>query len=295
MIEVKVCPICSGNTFSSYLTCKDQTVSKKDFRIQKCNGCGFLMTSPRPDDDELGQYYISDEYISHTNKSHTLFDKVYQISRVYALKWKLSILNTYCSSSKKLLDVGCGTGSFINYCAKQKWDVTGVEPSSIAQNNIPTELRSHVKPDLHHVEQNDFDAITLWHVLEHIPNLNDSLKLIESKLKSSGTLFIAVPNPESWDAKKYKDLWAAYDVPRHLWHFSQKTMNSLMEKHNLKVVNVLPMKLDSYYVSLLSEKYQGKTKPFQFINGFINGLRSNILAKKNTNNSSILYIIKKAK
>lgn len=295
MIEVKVCPICSGNTFSSYLTCKDQTVSKNDFSIQKCNGCNFLMTSPRPNDEELGEYYVSEDYISHTNKSKTLFDKVYQISRVYALKWKLSILNQHCSKSKKLLDVGCGTGSFIEYCTLQNWDVTGVEPSTIATKNIPTQLASRVKPDLDHVEQNDFDAITLWHVLEHIPNLNDSLNQIQSKLKSTGTLFIAVPNPESWDAKKYKDKWAAYDVPRHLWHFTQNTMNTLMENHNLKVVEVLPMKLDSYYVSLLSEKYQGKSKPSQFINGFINGLRSNILATRDTNYSSILYIIKKAK
>lgn len=295
MIEVKECPICSGNKFSSYSTCKDQTVSKKEFNIQKCDGCNFIITSPRPKDDELGQYYLSDEYISHTNKSKTLFDKVYQISRVYALKWKLSVLNKYTTSTKTLLDVGCGTGSFIKYCSNNHWDVIGVEPSANAKEHIPADLRMKVKSDLHHVEQKEFDAITLWHVLEHIPNLNDALNLIESKLKSTGTLFIAVPNPESWDAKKYATNWAAYDVPRHLWHFTQETMHKLMTKHHLQVVQTLPMKLDAYYVSLLSEKYEDKSKPVQFINGFINGLRSNMNAKKNTNYSSILYIIKKAK
>lgn len=294
MIEVNECPICSNNKFTPHLTCKDHTVSKQNFQIKKCSSCGFLLTSPRPINEDLGNYYVSDEYISHTNQSKTLFDKVYQISRLYALKWKLNILNSYAHNGKSLLDVGCGTGAFITYCHQNNWEVSAVEPSSIAIKHIEENIRKNIKHDIEQIENKEFDTITLWHVLEHLPNLNESLREISKRLNQKGTLFIAVPNPESWDQQNYTKIWAAYDVPRHLWHFTRETMSVLLSKHGLNIVATKPMKLDAYYVSLLSEKIMGKPKIIQFIKGFINGLKSNLKAKQTQNYSSILYIIKKA-
>lgn len=294
MIVIKECPVCQGTKFTEYLTCKDQTVSKSNFNIVQCETCSFLATSPRPTDSELGNYYLSEAYISHTNQTKTLFDKVYQISRLYTLKWKLNILNKY-TQGKNLLDVGCGTGAFLEYSNKKGWNVSGVEPSKVAKERINLLLKDRVKSELQHVEQNDFNAITLWHVLEHLPNLNEALNQISNKLHSTGTIFIAVPNPESPDAKHYQEHWAAYDVPRHLWHFTKRTMEHLLAQHRLEIIKTYPMKLDAFYVSTLSEKYNGSPTFMQYLKGFCSGLTSNLKANNTGNHSSILYIVKKAK
>lgn len=254
----------------------------------------MLITSPRPPSKDLGKYYESDNYISHSNSSKSIFDKVYHISRHLALKWKLSIINTNSTTSTKktILDYGCGTGEFLNACAANGFEIAGVEPSAAARKQATSKTKIEITDDLKKIESS-FDVITLWHVLEHVEDLNEKISQLKSMLSKSGTMFIAVPNHQSTDAKHYRELWAGYDVPRHLWHFNERSMTTLLQNHGLTLHKIIPMKLDAFYVSMLSEKYRtGKQSLSTMIAGFWNGLKSNLSAGKN-NYSSQIFVIRK--
>ena len=253
----------------------------------------MTLTNPRPIVETAGDYYQSLSYISHSSKSAGLIDRIYLIIRHFTIKWKYRLVNPHLNN-KSLLDVGCGTGNFVAYCKSQGIDVAGVEPSAEARAKA-SENRISVYESLNQLPDIKYEVITLWHVLEHIYALDETIQKLKSKLSESGTIFIAVPNFESEDAKHYKSLWAGFDVPRHVWHFSKKIMEKLLEKHELKVVNEVPMKLDSYYVSLLSEKNgaDGKLSIPSLIRALVNGFRSNRKGKQEMNYSSIIYMIQR--
>lgn len=295
MIHVNNCPICGNHTFQNIFTCKDYTATHETFTLIQCQQCEFVLTSPRPNDSDLGKYYLSEDYISHSIKAKSLIDKVYLTARNYALAWKRKlILNHTTRTTDKLLDYGCGTGAFIHATTKDRWQSFGVEPSLEARQQATNITHVPIYSSLDEATSHSFDAITLWHVLEHVPDLNDLLQNLKSVLAHSGTMFIAVPNHSSWDGKKYKEYWAGYDVPRHLWHFSDKTMKRLLENNGLRLQQIIPMKLDSFYISLLSEKYKtGNTTIAGMIKAFISGLKSNSLASKSGQYSSLIYIIRK--
>ncbi|MBL3654536.1 class I SAM-dependent methyltransferase [Fulvivirga sediminis] len=284
------CPICSESNYKLFLTCQDYTVSQDLFNIVECTNCNFLYTNPRPFPKDLGKYYKSDDYISHSNKSNNLTNFTYRIARNYTLKGKLSLVNRLQDRKTKLLDLGCGTGHFLKICSDDGWKCTGVEPDPDARKQA-TEQGLKVFSNIEGVSLEQYNVISMWHVLEHVPNLNDYLSFIKTRLASNGHLIVAVPNHQSHDAKNYQDKWAAYDVPRHLYHFDQNSMAKLMHKHSLQIKEVKPMKLDSYYVSLLSESYKGSGIA-KFPKAFLEGIKSNRYANNNHNNySSLIYII----
>ena len=247
----------------------------------------ILVTSPVP--DNLEKYYLSENYISHTDSKKSLFDKIYQIVKNYTLRKKLKLINSFKTEEKSILDVGAGTGDFLKVCKKGGWKITGIEPSEKAREFAKSK-NLVLQKDISQIKDEKFDVITLWHVLEHIPNLMEYIKQLKKLLKPNGTLIIAVPNYKSYDAIYYKEYWAAFDVPRHLWHFSKKAISEIFSHVEMKVEKILPMKFDSYYVSLLSEKY--KTKKSHPLNAFLIGLKSNIKAKRSGEYSSLIYIIK---
>lgn len=293
MQEIKSCPVCEGSELSQHLSCKDYTVSHETFNLLKCKDCELLITSPRPETDKLGEYYKSEDYISHTSNANSLIDKVYLIARKYTLNKKLKLISRYYKPGK-LLDYGCGTGEFINHCKSNGWDITGVEPSDTARAKATALTQTAIKTTADELGNWKFDVISLWHVLEHIPALDETITNLLEHLNSNGTLFIAVPNYKSYDAQHYKNIWAGYDVPRHLWHFSPETLKKLLSKRSLTLKEIVPMKLDSFYVSMLSEKYKNNKQSVSgMINAFINGLRSNTKATKTGNYSSLIYIIQK--
>jgi predicted SAM-dependent methyltransferase len=118
------------------------------------------------------------------------------------------------------------------------------------------------------------------------------MEQVKYVLKDEGIAFIALPNHKSWDTQYYKKQWAAWDVPRHLYHFSMDTFSNLAKKHGFKIVEILPMKFDAFYVSLLSEKY--RTNKMNYIKALFQGMKSNRWAKKNNNNySSLIYVLRK--
>ncbi|BAO75560.1 SAM-dependent methyltransferases [Winogradskyella sp. PG-2] len=252
----------------------------------------MLETFPQPEVDKLSDYYESEDYISHTDTKRNLLEHVYHSIRKISLKRKLKLINSFNSESKNLLDIGCGTGDFLETALKSNWNITGVEPNAQARQIANSKTNNSVF-EIEHLnkqELNSFDVITLWHVLEHLPNLEMHLALFKSLLKPSGTLVIAVPNFKSYDAEHYKNYWAAYDVPRHLWHFSRTSISKLYKREHLELVKTLPMIFDAYYVSLLSEKYKsGFMNPFK---AFWVGFRSNQKAKQSKEYSSHIYILK---
>jgi 2-polyprenyl-3-methyl-5-hydroxy-6-metoxy-1,4-benzoquinol methylase len=296
MKELKSCPVCESISFQNFITTKDYTVSRETFAVVKCDRCGFVFTNPIPDPERLGDYYLSDDYISHSKKATGLIDKIYHLARRFTLKWKLDLIRKYAGTdAKTILDYGCGTGDFLKACKDNGWVVTGVEPSEKARQLAIDQTHEKIATSLPDVKTDEFSTITLWHVLEHIEHLNTTLEQLKVKLSQNGTLLIAVPNHAAWDGTHYAQYWAGYDVPRHLWHFTQQTMRNLLTKNGLTLVDIVPMKLDAYYISLLSEKYKanGKAGVRGMIIAAANGLRSNLNARKNKNYSSLIYIVRK--
>lgn len=299
MLEtIKNCLVCQCDSerFCPFLQCKDYTVSKETFKIDQCEACGFKFTNPRPDEASVGKYYQSEDYISHSNTQKGLLAKIYQFVRKKALKRKLNLINQFNkdTNSKKILDYGCGTGHFLEICQQNNWQIHGVEPDAgartFAQNITKIEIQTSIFDEFYDAKQ--FDSITLWHVLEHVHQINPTLARLKDLLKDNGTILIAVPNCNAWDAQHYGEFWAAYDLPRHLYHFTPETLRPLLRKHNLIIESYLPMYYDAYYISLLSEKY--KTGKMNYLKAFLNGRKSNAWAKKNRNNySSVIYVVKK--
>lgn len=293
---ITTCPVCDHGNFSNYLTTKDYTVTQETFNLVKCSSCNFIFTNPRPKAESIGKFYSSDNYISHSGKSKTILDKVYLVARNITMRWKYKLITQYFATSSSILDYGCGTGEFLNYIKNKGWTVEGLEPNNKARQKANSLLNNKVYQNLKEVNNNQFRVITLWHVLEHIHDLNQTIQNLKKILSSDGVLIIAVPNPNSHDSQHYNNKWAGYDVPRHLWHFSQETMKSLLHKNGLKVVDIKPMKLDAYYVSLLSERYKNPNQ-FKLVSGFkafMEGVLSNLYARKNKEHSSLIYIARHA-
>ncbi|GAA4456596.1 class I SAM-dependent methyltransferase [Nibrella saemangeumensis] len=289
---VNECPACGNQIFTNYITCQDYLVSNQQFQIQQCSTCTLLLTNPRPDVVSIGHYYKSQDYISHTDGNTGLIDQLYRTVRTYTLRQKVNLIDEVNKGKGSMLDVGCGTGSFLEQCQAAGWEVSGVEPDPDAQAIAEKRLQKHIKENVHQIEvRPPFDVITMWHVLEHIPLVNESLKQIHSLLRPGGTLIIAVPNCQSWDAEHYMKWWAAYDVPRHLYHFSPTTLRKLVEKNGFNEVGRRPMLFDSFYIAMLSTKNRdGKTN---YAESVINGLKSNFHARRTGNYSSLTYVFQR--
>lgn len=287
--RLEKCPVCQYNKFNDYLKCEDFLLTGETFTIVKCENCGFEFTNPRPYANELGKYYKSTDYISHSNSRKGFFNTVYQQVRNYTLKKKFRLI-TQKVSSGVILDIGCATGEFLNTMKSHGWKTNGIEPDDLVRKaaNEKYGLEVFEENELNTLPLHSYDVITMWHVLEHVPNLNERIEQCKKLLKPEGYLYIAVPNSESYDAEIYKEFWAAYDVPRHLYHFSKETINRLLENHKMKISEILPMKFDSFYVSILSEKSKGNKLPW--IKAIWNGFWSNLKASKKMNFSSLIFI-----
>jgi 2-polyprenyl-3-methyl-5-hydroxy-6-metoxy-1,4-benzoquinol methylase len=293
--KVIFCPICQCNEFTSFLTCTDHFVSQEEFQIKQCNECGFKITDNIEDEDTIGSYYQSEEYISHSNTSKGVVNSIYHLVRKYMLGRKRNLVNRISGLKQgHILDIGAGTGFFLNEMKASGWNITGIEKSGDAREFARSEFDIDLSSteELSKLEEKNFDVITLWHVLEHIHRLNETMNEFHRLLKNNGKLVIAVPNPDSYDARHYKEFWAAYDVPRHIWHFSPVQMKQLAKKHGFLFKSLHAMPFDSFYVSMLSEKYKKST--FSLMKGVIYGKISWIVSLfKKSRCSSLIYVFEK--
>jgi 2-polyprenyl-3-methyl-5-hydroxy-6-metoxy-1,4-benzoquinol methylase len=304
LIHYSSCPVCGSEKLSPALQAIDHTVSKQAFAILHCNHCTFRFTQDVPDVNSIGPYYQSEEYISHSDTGKGIINRLYHIVRKRTLSGKRRLVEGMTGVKRGIiLDVGAGTGAFLNEMKTTGWQITGLEPDAGARA-IADKLYSlsfNTPDKLFEMPQDNYEAITMWHVLEHVHDLNGYVSQLKKLLKPNGKLLIAVPNYTSYDAVVYKEFWAAYDVPRHLYHFSPASLKALMEKHGMKIIAQKPMWYDSFYVSLLSSKYknarlndavgQGKSN---FIGagwvGFISNFKALFDVKRC---SSVIYIISK--
>lgn len=285
----KKCLVCEFEEFEHFMNVKDHMITKETFKIVKCSNCGFHFTNPIPDANDIGAYYKSEEYISHSSSKKGVINFLYNIVRNHTLKQKVKWLRN-AKVGNKLLDVGSGTGHFLRTAKNNGFEGFGIEPDEDARTFAHKEhhVRSCDQKELYNVDSKSIDVITMWHVLEHVYDLEKDVNEMKRILKESGKLFIAVPNLESYDANYYKQFWAAYDVPRHLYHFRKVDVESFFLRMGFELEKVIPMRFDSYYVSMLSEKYKKRFKLFGFVIGFI----SNRKAKKHGYSSQV-YVIRK--
>lgn len=293
MIKIENCPVCNSTDLETQIQTMDYFLTKEKFTIDRCKSCGFLLTNPRPEDKDLDDYYQSEEYLSHDNSISGLKDLLYDAVKRFSVRQKYSLVEKYSGlPGGKVLDYGCGTGSLLNQFKTHSWIVNGIEPNEKAARYARSRYGIKIYQDIHDLEPEEkYDVIMLWHVIEHLPNLNESIQQIRKHLKKEGSLFVAFPNIESPDALKYGKYWAALDVPRHLYHFSRDTFSRLIEKHGFTIKEILPMKFDAFYVSLLSEQYL-QSGLLSYPKAFMEGWKSNRKAKKPNNYSSLIFVLK---
>ena len=297
--QLKRCPSCQSIQFENWIDCQDFTYSQEVFSIIECKSCGLRFTNPRPSEDAIGPYYNNPKYVSHTDTSEGLLFTIYQWVKTFTLGKKAKMVSAL-TQSKTILDFGAGTGDFANAICNSGFKTFAFEPNDSARLRIAEKYPEiNLLSDLSECKPNSIGIISTWHVMEHVHQLEKTLQTFHSILESNGTLVIAVPNSRSFDANFYGRFWAAYDVPRHLYHFHPSSIEALLKTHNFILTQIKPMWFDSYYVSLLSENYKTPNPNiFQKVIGlaiaFIIGSISNLKTLMNTKHcSSIVYIFKK--
>ena len=292
--HIEECALCGQKKFSQKFFCEDYLVSHEVFSVCCCDACRFTFTQDIPSRDEIARYYESSEYISHSDTKKGLINLAYHLVRKKMIRRKVKLIGKRYKDGY-LLDIGCGTGYFAGaMMAQEGWEVIGIEPSEVAAEIARDKFGMDIRPSeaLFELPEKTFNAITLWHVLEHLSDLNQSMARFFQLLKDNGTLIVAVPNVDSYDAKKYRQYWAGYDVPRHVWHFSPDTFSRLAEKHGFRVTGIKPMPFDAFYISMLTEKY--KKSKFSGIRGFYRGLISYFICLFNKKkSSSLIYMLNK--
>lgn len=296
-ITINNCPICNSSDIVNTFNAVDHFSTKEIFPIYDCSNCGFRFTNNFPSDDIIGRYYDSPDYISHSDSKKGVINRLYHFLREFMLKKKGNLVSKF-STGNRLLDIGSGTGYFLNAAKERGYSVSGIEKDSKARNFAIDNFGLDVKGEdfLWNINSDSFDVVTLWHVLEHMQNLNEVVDKLFNILSKDGTLILALPNHNSYDAGIYKEYWAAYDVPRHLWHFTPATVEKLLNKHQFKIIKQKTMPLDAFYISLLSEKYRGSGKLYQYFKAIIVGIIGFLLSLSNVNqSSSVIYIAKKQK
>ncbi|MBO0932658.1 class I SAM-dependent methyltransferase [Fibrella aquatilis] len=294
MEELTNCPLCGGDKFLPYIHCTDTLVSQRVFCIQQCSQCQLLFTNPRPDADSIGQYYQSDAYISHDDTRTGLMDVAYRTVRSYTLQQKEKLIRNAMGKVGKLLDYGCGTGAFLETCQQKGWTVNGYEPDPDARKLATERVEKPILMNVNDINAaGPFDVITLWHVLEHVADLSKTINRLSNSIRIGGSLVIAIPNPLSADAKQFKQHWAAYDVPRHLYHFAPDVLKRLIEPAGFALEKQVPMKFDAFYIAMMSTKARdGQT---QYAESLKAGIASNREAAKTGNYSSLTYLFRKVK
>ena len=294
-IKYTSCLVCRNDKLNHFLDCTDHYATQEKYALYKCDCCGFVFTQDHPEESEMGRYYDVESYVSHSDTKEGIVNRIYHGARSWMLKQKHKMVVEQSGKEKGgILDIGCGTGYFLEVMQCKGWEVDGVEISPAARSSAEERLGKQLTGNMFDLEDDakTYDVISLWHVMEHLHDLDRTFSLLEKKLKKGGLLIVALPNADSADAAYYKEYWGAYDVPRHVWHFCPSTFGLLANNKGYRVENTLPMHLDGFYVSMLSEKYKGNIAPF--VRGMIYGSMVFIKSlQKKEKSSSVIYFLRK--
>lgn len=295
MVHHAKCLICDSGDFVLYARSTDYFLSGEEFVLSKCQHCGFIFTQDQPDEKNAGKYYESEDYVSHSDSATGFSNKLYRFSRSIMLGKKKRIVNKLTDlNTGKLLDIGSGTGHFLSVLKNAGWNVKGIEINDKARDYSISKfgLEVHSPEKINTLEPGSFDCITLWHVLEHFHDPVEYAFSIYRLLKPDGVCIVALPNCSSYDAAHFGSYWAAWDVPRHLWHFTPETFTKFSEKAGFKFSGIHNLPPDVFYISILSEKYKGSK--MHFFSGLLKGLWFSFLTLFNKNrSSSLIYILRK--
>lgn len=293
MEKITHCPICNSSEIKTLFKSPDKVSSGELFDICECTQCTFRFTGTRPTIEESGRYYQSDQYVSHTDDKKGIVLSLYRKVRQINLRWKVKIITGLKPNKGALLDYGCGLGSFLDHARKDGWNTTGMDISQQARDTVKKRYGINVYPneELFKTPAHTYDVITLWHVLEHVYDLHETVEAFSKIIKPGGYILLALPNHLAKDATIYGSLWDAYDVPRHIWHFNKKSIQQLMQMHHFEHEKTLPMVFDAFYVSIRSEMHRNNKN--HFLQGMFNGLRSHLSAQNTKEYSSQLYIFKR--
>jgi len=291
---ISQCPVCDHSSFKHYLNVPDWLVSKEPFELKQCEQCHFVFTANAPSEKEVGPYYNSEEYVEHSDTSSGLIYSIYHIARRAMLRFKYIKIKRL-HTGKKLLDVGSGSGYFLNFMKKKGYDVTGVEISekavALCEKNFG--IKAHSPSEfLEEKLDANYDIISLWHVFEHVYSYNAYFDLFSKSLNDNGYLILALPNCGSPDAKMNQSYWNGYDTPRHLWHFTPKTIEMFAHKRGFKIIQKHRMPLDPFFNVMVSDSYKDKFTflPITLLKGLYSYIASLLNIEKS---SSIIYIFQK--
>lgn len=294
-VKIEYCLICGSRQLDREFSCTDHYATGEEFTVCSCRECGFRFTQDFPNEEVIGRYYLSDDYISHTDSKEGLMNKIYHTVRSYMLRSKRHLVHKHSNDGgrRRILDVGAGTGYFVHEMLRKGWDARGVEKSADARNVAKKnfDITLHEYSWFETREDKSFDIITMWHVLEHIEPLVYTVRNVHRLLSDGGMFILALPNHRSYDAQHYKENWAAYDVPRHLWHFSADNIKKLLEQNGFELVEKKTMPFDGFYVSVLTEKNIGGGSAIKGMwVGFLSWVHSIFNKDKS---SSLIYVFRK--
>ena len=295
IISYDKCPLCKSNAIKKRFTCIDKFATGEEFDIYECDNCGLAFTQNIPDEKEIGRYYESPSYISHSNTNKGFVNTVYHLVRMIMLRNKARLVERLTIlKNGNILDYGAGTGYFARTMANRGWNVIAIEKSEKARELALKEFGFKMQDTdaLADIKDKELDVVTMWHVMEHIQDPDKMWNELHRILDDTGIAIVAVPNSISYDAQRYKEHWAAYDVPRHLWHFTPSSIMHWGEKHGFLPEKQLTMPFDGFYISMLSEQNRGSR--LHTIRGFWNGFKGWIAqSKRRSASSSIIYVFRK--
>lgn len=296
-ITLTSCPVCGSSKLEKVFDAVDHFATKEIFPVCECRECSFRFTNSFPSEEMIGRYYDSADYISHSDSDKGVVNRLYHYFRKRMLQKKVDLVAAHAQGdSLRMLDIGCGTGYFLQAAKERGWHVRGIEKNSAARESAIARTGAVIEDEngLWNLEEGTFEVVTLWHVLEHIEKLNETLEKLQDILKPDGVAVIALPNHRAYDAQCYRSFWAAYDVPRHLWHFSPGTVEKLLKKHGLKIIETDRMPLDAFYISMLSEQYKKSNFLLKYGRAFLVGLIGYLRSLRHVaQSSSLIYIVKK--